>query len=331
MYSAMHSRFLLFAGAAVVAVTVAATSGCLGNGITNNPPPSDSVCNKGALKVGDSISYIFEAANGCRTVDIYSAETTFANSFSVALKSGTGYLITMGTTDSNPYLRPSLELVDSAKKLRAYDTYYWPQVAALTFVSDSTVNWTVRAATEDTLAGDLGQYFIKMQQCKVPAPPLVAPTDFVTIVDTLTTSDCRIPQSDFNFSDSSNIQLYSMHLDAGQARTLSYNSSHALVILIGPTFDTFASLPGSLGADSVDSHSGSLEFAPDSAADYTIVVGTFAYSATRAPYAFSISAEHAPTMQRMRLRRITPSSKNQSRPPVALRQSTPPSVMRRGR
>lgn len=299
----MIYRVITFAGAAAVAVVVAATSGCLGSGITNvAPPAADTVCEKGALKFGDSLSFIFDAANGCRTVDLYSAETTFANSYTLALTSGTGYLITMGTTDSNRYLRSSLELVNTNKKLVAYDTYYWPQQTALTFVADSTVNWTVRAATEDTLAGDLGQYFIRMQQCKVPAAPLVASTDAVTQTDSLAKSDCTMPRSDFNPVDSSHVHLYSMHLDAGQARTLTYSATQPMAILIGPTYDTFASLPGALGADSIDSQSGSLEFAPDSAADYTVVVGTYAYSAATVPYTLSISAEHAPTMQRMRLR-----------------------------
>jgi len=318
MISALSSRFFAFAAAATVAVAVAATSGCLGNGITNtSPPPADTVCTKGALKVGDSLSYIFDAANGCRIVDLFSAETTFANSFSLALTSGTGYLITMGTTDSNPYLRPSLELTatDTSKTLLAYDTYYWRQQAVLTFVADSTVNLNVRAATVDTLAGDLGQYFIKMQQCRVPAARLVASTDTVTHSDSLTKADCLMPLSDFNSNDSSRVQLYSMHIDAGQARTLTYSASRPMVILIGPTYDTFASLPGSLGADSINSSSGSLEFSPGTARDYTVVVGTYAFATASVPYSLSISAEHAPTMQRMRLRRSLPKHET----PMALR------------
>ena len=300
----MQPRHFAFAGAALVAVVVAATSGCLGNSITNsNPPPADTVCTRGALKVGDSLSNTFSAANGCRTVDLYSAETTFANSYALSLTSGTGYLVTMGTTDSNGFLRPSLELVNTKKKLIAYDTYYLPAQAALTFVADSTVSWTVRAATLDTLAGDLGPYFIKLQQCKVPAAPLVQLTDAVTVSDSLTKSDCKMPRSDFNPVDSSHVHLYSMHVDAGQARTLTYHGNAPLVILIGPTYDTFASLPGSIGADSLDSPSGSLEFAPDSTADYTVVIGTWAFSTPSVPYTLIIGAEHAPSMQRMRLRR----------------------------
>lgn len=325
----------VFAAAAAVAVTVAATSGCLGNGITNiTPPAADTVCEKGALKVGDSLSFIFDATNGCRIVDLYSAETTFANSYSVALTSGTGYLITMGTTDSNRFLRPSLELVNTKKQLIAYDTYYFPQQAALTFVADSTVNWTVRAATEDTLTGDLGAYFIKMRQCKVPVAMLAASTDSATQSDSLTTSDCVMPRSDFNAGDSSHVHLYAMHLDAGQARTLTYSSTKPMAILIGPTYDTFASLPGSRGADSLNSPSGSLEFAPDSAADYTIVVGTFAYSAATVPYTLTIGAEHAPSMQRMRLRpfpSVTRFSRSRSHPPAVQHRSTPLSAARRGR
>jgi hypothetical protein len=217
----------------------------------------------------------------------------------LALTSGTGYLITMGTTDSNPYLRSSLELVNTKKLLIAYDTYYFPQQAALTFVADSTVNWTVRAATLDTLAGDLGQYFIKMQSCKVPVPLLVNSTDSTTHSDSLTTSDCKMPMGDFNPVDSSRVHLYSMHLDSGQSRTLTYNSTVPMVILIGPTYDTFASLPGSRGTDSLDSQHGSLQFFPDSAADYTVVVGAFAYSTTSVPYTLTIGAEHTPSVQRV--------------------------------
>jgi hypothetical protein len=295
----MHSRFFALACAAATAVIVGATSGCLGNTSIAAPPPADTVCARGALKVGDSIVNIFDAANGCRTVDLYSAETTFANAYTLALTSGSGYLITMGTTDSNPYLRSSLELVNTKKQLIAYDTYYLPQQAALTFVADSTVNWTVRAATLDTLAGDLGQYFIKMQSCKVPVALLVNSTDSATHSDSLTKSDCKMPMGDFNPVDSSRVHLYAMHLDAGQSRTLTYSATVPMVILIGPTYDTFASLLGSRGADSLDSQRGSLQFFPDSAADYTIVVGTFAYSTTSVPYTLTIGAEHAPSVQRV--------------------------------
>ena len=325
----MQSRVFAFAGAAAVAVIVAATSSCLGSTASVAPPAADTVCTKGALKFGDSLSFIFDGANGCRIVDLYSAETTFANSYSLALTAGTGYLITMGTTDSNIYLRPSLELVNTKKKLIAYDTYYWPAQAALTFVADSTTGWTVRAATEDTLAGDFGQYFIRMQQCKVPAM-LVASTDSVTVSDSLAKPDCLMPLSDFNPLDSSRVHLYSMHMDAGQARTLYYSATQPISVLIGPTYDTFASLLGSVGSDSLDSPSGTLEFGPDTAGDYTVVVGSFAYSAKSVPYTLTIGAEHPPSMQRMRMN-VTPFSKNRSRPPVAQRRSTPLSVMRRGR
>jgi hypothetical protein len=322
----MQPRHLALAGAALVSGIVAATAtGCLGNSITNtNPPPADTVCSRGTLKVGDSLSNIFSAANGCRTVDLYSAETTFANAYAVSLTSGTGYLVTMGTTDSNGFMRPSLELVNTKKKLIAFDTYYFPAQAALTFVADSTVSWTVRAATLDTLSGDLGPYFVKLQQCKVPAAPLVQLTDTATVSDSLTKSDCKMPRSDFNPVDSSHVHLYSMHVDAGQARTLTYNANASLIVLIGPTYDTFAALPGSLGADSIDSSSGSLEFAPDSAGDYTVVVGTWKFLTTSVPYTLTIGAEHAPSMQRMRLRSgrvdgVTRFSRNRSRPPVVRR------------
>jgi len=298
--SARLRRAGALAGAAATAVIVGATSGCLGSSSVAAPAPADTVCARGALKVGDSIVNLFDAANGCRIVDLYSAETTFANAYTLALTSGSGYLITMGTTDSGDvYLRPALELVNTKKELVAYDTYYWPQQAALTFVADSTVNWTVRAATLDTLAGDLGSYFIKMQACKVPVGPLVNATDSVTQSDSLTKSDCKMPMGDFNPTDSSRVHLYSMHLDAGQSRTLTYSSTVPMVILIGPTYDTFASLAGSRGADSLDSQSGSLQFYPDSAADYTVVVGTFTYSATGVPYTLTIGAEHAPSTQRL--------------------------------
>ena len=322
----MYSRYLALAAAAATAVIVGATSGCLGTTGIAAPPPADTVCARGALKPGDSIVNIFDAANGCRTVDLYSAETTFANAYTVALTAGSGYLITMGTTDSNPYLRSSLELVNTKKKLLAYDTYYLPQQAALTFVADSTVNWTVRAATLDTLAGDLGQYFIKMQSCKVPIAVLANATDSATHADSLTKSDCKMPMGDFNPVDSSHVHLYSMHVDSGQSRTLTYSSTVPMVILIGPTYDTFASLLGSRGADSLDSRSGSLEFFPDSAADYTVVVGTFAYSTTSVPYTLTIGAEHQPSMQR-----VTQSSRSRSRLLGVQRRSTPPSVRRRGR
>jgi hypothetical protein len=298
--SARLRRALALAAAAATAVIVGATSGCLGNTSVAAPPAADTVCARGALKVGDSIVNIFDAANGCRTVDLYSAETTFANAYTVGLTSGTGYLITMGTTDSGDvYLRSSLELVNTKKKLIAYDTYYWPQQAALTFVADSTVSWTVRAATLDTLAGDLGQYFIKMQACKVPVALLVNATDSATHSDSLTKSDCKMPMGDFNPVDSSRVHLYSMHMDAGQSRTLTYSATVPMVMLIGPTYDTFASLLGSRGADSVDSQNGSLEFFPDSSADYTVVVGSFAYSTTSVPYTLTIGAEHAPSVQRV--------------------------------
>lgn len=301
----MHSRYFALAGAAAIAVVVAATTSCLGNGITPAAPPAaDTVCHRGALKIGDSIAFTFDAANGCRTVDLYSAETTFANSYTLSLTSGVGYLMTMGTTDSNFFLRPSLELVNSKKQLIAYDTYYWPQQAALTFVADSTTSWTVRAATEDTLSGDLGPYFVKLRQCRVPVLPLVNSTDSVTQTDSLAKSDCVMPRSDFNSVDSTRVHLYAIHMDKGQARTLRYQASVPMIILVGPTYDTFASLPGAVGADNIGTESSdTLEFAPDSSADYTVVIGADAYRGSTLPYTLTIGAEHTPSMQRLRMQR----------------------------
>jgi hypothetical protein len=290
----MNFRRFVVAAAAVVACAAAATSGCVGTSTTGiNPPPTDTVCARGALVTGDSLFGLFDAANGCRTVDLFSSETTFANGYSLALTSGKGYLATMGTTDSNIYLRPSLELVTSKKRLIAYDSYYFPQQAALTFVADSTTTFTLRAATVDTLAGDLGFYFIKLQSCKVPAAPVTLPADSVTQAATLTTSDCLMPMGDFNTGDSSRVQLYSMHLDAGQARTIYWRSATPLIVLMGPTYDTFATIPGSVGADSIDTQIGSLDFAPSNAGDYTIVVGTNAYTTAATPYTLTIGAQHA--------------------------------------
>lgn len=289
------SRLLPIAAAAAIAYAVAATSGCVGNSTTGiNPPPTDTVCARGALAVGDSLNGVFQAANGCRIVDLFSKETTFANGYQLALTSGKGYLVSMGTTDSNTYLRPALELVNASKKLIAYDSYYWPQQAVLTFVADSTKTYTLRAATVDTLAGDFGLYFVRLQSCNVPVAPLVLSTDSVTQSSSLQRSDCVMPEGDFNAGDSSRVQLYSMHIDAGQARTISWVSGTPLIVLMGPTYDTFASLPGSVAEDSVDSPVGSIEFAPPNAGDYTIVVGTYAYTSATTPYTLTIGAEHAP-------------------------------------
>jgi hypothetical protein len=324
--SARLRRAVALAGAAATAAIVGATSGCLGNTSIAAPPPADTVCARGALKAGDSIVNIFDAANGCRIVDLFSAETTFANAYTLALTSGSGYLITMGTTDSNPYLRSSLELVNTKKQLLAYDSYYFPQQAALTFVADSTVNWTVRAATLDTLAGDLGQYFIKMQSCKVPAI-VATPADSVTHSDVLTSADCLMPLSDFSVADSSRVQLYSMIMSSGVTRTVSWTSSAPLNVLIGPTYDTFASLRGSFGESTTSGTSGSIDFTPGPTGNYTIVVGTASYSTAPVSYTVTIGHNHLLSTQQV----STQSSRSRSRPPVGQRQSTPLSVMRRGR
>ncbi len=288
-----------------VALAVGVSSSCVSNATTGiNPPPTDTVCARGALATGDSLYGVFQAANGCRTVDLFSKETTFANGYQLALTSGRGYLVSMGTTDSNIYLRPSLELVNAKKTLLAYDAYYWPQQAVLTFVADSTVTYTLRAATVDTMPGDFGLYFVKAQSCKVPVGPLTLPTDSVTASVSLAHADCLMPLGDFNTGDSSRVQLYSMHVNAGQARTISWTSGTPMIVLIGPTYDTFAALANSFGEDSVDAPAGSIEFAPPTTGDYTIVVGTFAYTAATTPYTLTIGAEHTPmSIQRVRSRR----------------------------
>jgi hypothetical protein len=306
--NALLRRALPVAVAAACAVAVAA-SGCVGNSTTGlTPPPTDTVCTRGALAPGDSLNGVFDSQNGCRIVDLFSKETTFANGYTLALTSGKGYLVSMGTTDSNIYLKPALELVNADKKLIAYDTYLWPQLAVLTFVADSTKTYSLRAATLDTAGGDFGLYFVRMQSCRVPVNPLTLPADSMTQSESLTKSDCLMPQGDFNIGDSSFVQLYSMHMDAGQARTVSWTSGTPLIVVIGPTYDTFASLPGSFGEDSVDATSGSIEFTPPNTGDYTIVVGTYAYTSATTPYALTIGAEHTPiAIQRVHYRtRVVP-------------------------
>jgi hypothetical protein len=289
----MLYRVIFIAAAATVAAIVGATSGCIGNSAVS-PLPTDTVCQKGALLPGDSISNTFVSTNGCRIVDLFSGETTFANSYTVALTKGKGYLISMGS-DSLYYLRPSLELVNSKTKLIAYDTYYFPQEPVLTFVADSTVGYTVRAATEDTLAGDFGTYFIRMQTCRVPVAPLLLPTDSVTHGDDLAPTDCLMPPGNFNANDSSRVHLYSAYFSATLARTLYYSSSTPLVIVAGPTYDTFASLPHEVAVSVTASTNGSLEFFPAIAGNYTIIVGTFGYTTSSTPYTLTIGAEHTPT------------------------------------
>jgi hypothetical protein len=303
--NALLGRALAVAVAAAVAcaAAVSATS-CVGNSTGIAPPPTDTVCARGALAPGDSIGGLFDGQNGCRIVDLFSNETTFANGYTLALTSGKGYLISMGTTDSNIYLRPSLELVNAKKKLIAYDTYSWPQLAVLTFVADSTKTYSLRAATLDTVAGDFGYYFVRMQSCKVPVGPVTLPADSATQSESLTRSDCLMPEGDFNTGDSSYVHLYSMHVDQGLARTISWTSGTPLTVLIGPTYDTFASLPLSYGEDTVDAPTGSIEFAPPTTGDYTIVVGTYAYTPATVPYSLTIGAEHTPIFtQRVRYRR----------------------------
>jgi hypothetical protein len=319
----IHRRAVLITVAAAVVCVVAASTSCVANSTGTAPPPTDTVCTRGAIVAGDSLSATFDAANGCRIVDIFSAETTFANSYSLALKTGQGYLLTMGTTDSNPYLHSSLELVNAKKKLVAYDVEQWRALAALAFVADSNMNWSVRAATHDTQPGDFGIYFIRMQTCRVPAF-LSAPTDSITHADSLTKSDCLMPMSDFNVADSSRVHLYSMNLTAGDTRVVSWSSPVPLTVLIGPTYDTFASLPGSIGADSVAATTGTIQFSPGPAGDYTIIVGTYAYSATTVPYTITIGTNQlVPGV-------ATPFSRNRFHPPGVLRLSTPLSAWRRG-
>jgi len=125
-----------------------------------------------------------------------------------------------------------------------------------------------------------------------------------------------------------------MHMDAGQARTLRFAASVPMIILVGPTYDTFASLPGAIGGDNLGTQSDSLEFDPDSAADYTVVIGTGTYSAKTIPYTLTIGAEHVPSMERLRFRprsAVTQSSKSRFRPLVVQHRSTPLSAGRRGR
>jgi hypothetical protein len=166
--------------------------------------------------------------------------------------------------------------------------------------------------------------------CKVPLIPLISSTDSASYSGSLTTSDCRMPPGDFNANDSSQVELYSMRMSDTASRTLYFNSSTPLIILVGPTYDTFASLLGSHGASVTAQTNGSLEFYPGVAGDYSIIVGTYSY-ATNVSYSLTIGAEHAPTAAAEGAEPSTRFSRSQSLPPVGPRRLTPLSGAHRGR
>ncbi len=302
MHSAHSISVLQRVAPAIVAIASFAAAACVGS-TPPLPPPAvaDTVCARGALAVGGSKTGSFNILNGCRTLDIVTGETSYAHSYSVSLTPGQGYLATMYTTDVGYYyMKSALELIgkhaavqDTSKdSVLAYDSYYWPYWTTLAFVADSTKVTSIRTATADSQSVDTGSYIVSLTSCKAP---LVNVVDSATHPDTLKATDCLMPVGNFNVLDSSRVQLYSVHFDANTARTITWSANRPMAVVVGPTYDTYAELAGSLGSTSYGISTGSLEFAAPRTGTYTIIFGTYGFSTAPVPYTIGIGGEHTPT------------------------------------
>jgi hypothetical protein len=280
-----------------VALIISA-GGCITSTVPGivTPPAADTVCTRGALTTGDSVVGHLTAANGCRTIDLFQAETTYANEYTLPVQAGQGYLVSMGSIFVNPFFRVALELVgpNSAghDSLLGYDTYYYPARAALPFVAPATGTYKVRATVADSVSSDSGGYSVRLQTCKVPVAGVI--TDSTTHDDTLGPSDCVMPRSNFYVGDTTRVQMYAMHVDTGMARTLTFTSASPLVVVVGSQFDPFLGLTRSYGVTAYDVTNGTLEVAPPHPGTYTIIVGTYGFVSAPTPYTLTVGGQHAP-------------------------------------
>lgn len=131
-------------------------------------------------------------------------------------------------------------------------------------------------------ASDTNTYTLTARACPVHS---VITTSFSDANQKLQTSDCVWDVPYFG-SDSSRIALYSVHLDANTARTITVVSSDfdPAFYIGGPGFDALCytdacggsnGASGSAGVDSV-----TRVLVADSTGDYTLAVGSYAYADT---------------------------------------------------
>ena len=294
-------------------------------GSDNTPTSGNSgaksvACATGSLAVGAMQHGDLDSASTCKRVSAASGDSTLTAFYTLSVQSGHGYLLAM----AGQSLHSLLALVSPGDTLRALSPHYAGPlpIARMLIASEVTETDTVRATTFDTLASDTGAFTITTQSCKVPVPPLVQPTDSITHTDTIGPGDCQVFLSDFllsTVSDQVSVHLYSVHFSQGMFRQVTIDASSPVWLLMGGAEDDTFGAHGSVESiDTATTHT--VNNFGLGAGHYTLVVAASAPSS----YTLTIGSEQ-PSVS------VTRFSRSRSRPLVVQRQSTPPSVMRRGR
>ena len=265
-----------------------------------------------------------DSASTCKRVSAVSGDSTLTAFYTLSVQSGHGYLLAMAGQSLNSVMA----LVSPGDTLRALSPVYAGPlpIARMLIASEVTETDTVRATTFDTLASDTGAYTLTTQACKVPAPPLLQPTDSITHTDTISVGgDCPVLLSDFlndTHSDQVFVHLYSLHFSQqGVFRQVTIDASSPVWLLMGgPEDDAFGAIAGHSVStfDTATTHT--INDFGTGQGHYTLAVA----ATVPTSYTLTIGTEQPYSS-------VTRFSRSRSRPLVVQHQSTPPSVMRRGR
>lgn len=299
-------------------------------GSDNTPTSANSAaksvaCATGSLSVGAMHNGDLDSASTCKRASAVSGDSTLTAFYTLSVQSGHGYLLAM----AGQSLHSVMALVSPGDTLRALSPVYAGPlpIARMLIASEVTETDTVRATTFDTLASDTGAYTLTTQACKAPVPPLMQPTDSITHTDTISVGgDCPVLLSDFvNNANGEQVfvHLYSLHFsERGVFRQVTVDASSPVWLLMGgPEDDAFGAIAGQSTVSSIDTATThTINDFGTGQGHYTFIVAATA----PASYTLTIGTEQP-------FSSVTRFSRSRSRPLVVQHQSTPPSVVRRGR
>lgn len=216
--------------------------------------------------------------------------------YKFGVTSGTGYLVSLQANYDNHV--EVMEASSLGEQLIGLADGYQENVSSIPFVANATTTYALRVGQDDPMTeggvSDSGAYTLRVQTCKVP---LAGITDSVTHVDSLTTGDCLQERSwAFYNNDSSYIHIYTMHFaNIGGQRTIAITAGVDQELVAragGPGYDPYCYFSECLLSTGDFTNGSWVVTAPDSGT-YTLVIGTYGFSATTTPYTLTVGAEQA--------------------------------------
>jgi hypothetical protein len=267
----------------VLACTVLAAAACGGD--NNVTGPDSGACVKGQIANGSTASGRL-GSTSCSFVDpVWLEDGAFYDAYTVRVTAGKAYEFTARNDNHQTDYDYVLELWgngsngDPSQLLAVSDDEgggFFRHDPQMLFVAPKSGTYSLRMMAYSL--DDTSTYTLTARECPVHG---VITTSFSDANQALRTSDCVLSDPYFS-GDSSRVALYSVHMDANTSRVITIVSSDfdPGFQIGGPGFDVRCSLDGcsSWSADAVDSVTAT--FFADSAGEYTLAVGSRAYTDT---------------------------------------------------